>query len=143
MVPPSEKAIVFQVDPSTRTLDCQVGREHQADFFSRLVPRKDLLACISRSHFELRLEDGSIFPTLRKLSRNPMHVNNLPIGSEPTQLADKSLVGLKGIFDAEPCFLIFCLTLRSSSALDFEGPHPSLTPRARRAYMPLSVPVAA
>lgn len=152
MLPPGEKSIAFPVEPGTHSLKhkCLVGREHQSDFFDRLVPRKEFLACISRSHFELRLESGAALPTLRKLSRNPLHVNNLPVGVEDTMLADKTLLGFKGVFDAEPCFLILCVTYRGQSALEYEGPHPSLTPRlhhrrpstlnVRRACIPQSPP---
>mmetsp|Transcript_83635 Transcript_83635/g.132198 ORF Transcript_83635/g.132198 Transcript_83635/m.132198 type:complete len:393 (+) Transcript_83635:146-1324(+) len=131
-LPACEKSFALPVDPDSGVLFGVVGREPQADFFERVVPRRESLACISRSHFEVRLEPGADVPVLRKLSRNPMHINNIPAGSEEIALTDESVIGFKGTIDWAPCFLNLCVTFRSRGVVDLEGPHPSITAKMRR-----------
>ncbi|CAE7875055.1 Otud3 [Symbiodinium sp. KB8] len=75
-----------------------VGRQHQLELLSRLVPDRHLFSSIGRAHFELRPEPDKEQPTLRlrSLSPNPLKVDGLSVaagesGSEVT-LRDGSSV---------------------------------------------------
>ncbi|CAJ1402514.1 unnamed protein product [Effrenium voratum] len=58
--------------------DCQeacVGRQHQPEFFERLV-EKESLGMISRTHFKICMRPT---PSISKLSANPMLANGVPL----------------------------------------------------------------
>merc|ERR1740130_278181 len=93
-LPRAHKAIAFAVDPAKGRLSFLVGREYQPDFFERLVQAPDQRQTISRSHFELAWEPPSTAPTLRKLSGNPLILDDRPLGaSEATRTPDGTRLG--------------------------------------------------
>jgi len=126
-LPPSMRALAFTVQPSHGRLSVTVGRQHQTEFFERVVQNKERLACISRSHFELTWEPPARTPMLRKLSQNPLMVDNRPIGpAEAIPIPDGTRLSLGAAADAQQAkFLILRVTIRSQGAVKAEGAHPA------------------
>lgn len=92
----------------------RVGRQHQPEFFELLVPVRDRLACISRLHFEVFIDPGASAPTLRKLSGNPLLVEDRALApNEAVPLPDGSNIGFSGVSDADPSFLVLNVKLRT------------------------------
>mmetsp|Transcript_40167 Transcript_40167/g.72280 ORF Transcript_40167/g.72280 Transcript_40167/m.72280 type:complete len:362 (+) Transcript_40167:45-1130(+) len=74
-VPKEERALAFKVKPGDPAfLYCKIGRQHQPEFFERMVPVKENLTSISRTHFELNYEDdgSNPCPKIRQLSRHAL-----------------------------------------------------------------------
>lgn len=117
-----------------------IGRQQQAEFFEKLVPKKDLLTVISRTHFELAW-DPSAGPNvmLKKLSLNPLLLNSygLPTNqSVPAQHGARIGFSVpsstdvpEGSMRGNDPFLELRLLLRSASDVAREGVHPSASSR--------------
>lgn len=126
-LPSDRKCIAFAVDPSKGRLSFSVGRQHQPEFFDRLVCKKEHLSSISRSHFELSWEPPATAPTLRKLSANPLLLDDRTMGSsEAPTVPDGKRIGFCGTTADAPCFLVLRVTLRSRGAVASEGAHPAV-----------------
>jgi len=91
-----------------------VGRQHQPEFFEALVPMRERLACISRTHFELTWEpSGGGSPMLRKLSGNSLVLDNRAISPEEiVPVWDGVCLSFSGIGDNDPNFLLLRVVLR-------------------------------
>jgi len=126
-LPPDRRCIAFAVEASKGRLSCSVGRQHQPEFFERLVSKKEHLSSISRSHFELAWEPPASAPTLRKLSANPLLLDDHAMTqSEAPTVPDGARVGFKGTYEGAPRFLVLRVTLRSRGAVATEGAHPAI-----------------
>lgn len=126
-IPVDRRAIAFTVDPSKGRLSFTVGRQHQPDFFDTVVRKKERLSSISRSHFELAWEPPAACPILRKLSGNPLLIDDHPVGSsEAPKVPDGARIGFTGTTDDAPRFLVLRVTLRSRGAVATEGAHPAI-----------------
>lgn len=135
------KALAFQVDPARGRLVAQVGRQHQPDFFERLVPNKAKLAGISRSHFEMTWEPPASNATLRKLSGNTLLLDDRPVNAnEAIIVSDGMRLAFSGMSESDPRFLVLRVTLKSRGAVSAEGAHPSIAAR-RRMSAPSYTPV--
>lgn len=105
-------------------LRAAVGRVHQPDFFERLVPQKELLTTISRAHFEMMWEAPAGMLSLRKLSRNSLLVNYIPIsGTEVVPVPGGTLIGFNGLSDGDASFLVLKAKIRNRAAVEAEGSH--------------------
>lgn len=141
----AKRALAFSVDLSYGRWVVTVGRQHQPEFFELLVPSKELLTCISRSHFELLL-DAPGAPLLRKLSGNPLLMDDRPLGlNEAVPLRDRAAISFGGTPGAgsggDRRFLVLTVQLRSAQQVRAEGPHPAAL--AARAQAPARMPSSA
>lgn len=92
-IDPYQRTIVFHVD-QLKTFSQKVGRQHQQNFFERLV-RPEFVSALSRSIFELSLEAPATFPTLLKLSQNTVCVNQRRLENrESILIQNGSKIGL-------------------------------------------------
>ncbi|CAE8643575.1 unnamed protein product, partial [Polarella glacialis] len=60
----------------------RLGRQHQLELLTSLVPDPNLCGCIARSHLELHLEaESQDVPVLRlqQLSQNPLFIDGKPL----------------------------------------------------------------
>jgi len=96
------------------------------------VPNEKNLTSISRSHFELGWDDGTNKPSLRKLSGNPLLLDNQPLGDAPVILHNGGQIGFKNCHEVESYFLVLRVTLRSPASIQSEGPHPAIKSALRR-----------
>lgn len=125
-LPRAHKAIAFAVDPTKGRLSFIVGREYQPDFFDRVVVKQDQRQTISRSHFELCWEPPASSPTLRKLSSNPLMMDDRSLNtSEANRIPDGTRLGFAKSED-DRRFLIMRVTLRSRGAVTNDGQHPAV-----------------
>jgi len=53
-----------------------IGRMHQMDFFEKLLPDQDHLACISRKHLTARLHRGGHLVEIENVSQNTVSIND-------------------------------------------------------------------
>lgn len=126
-------ALAWAVDARGSRLVATVGRQHQPDFFDRVAKNKERASSISRGHFEISWEPGSSVPILRKLSGNPLLLDDRPIGSgDSHQAPDGTTLGFTGFSDQDPCFLVLRVTLRSRASVQAEGPHPAVRDPGRQ-----------
>lgn len=126
-MPAGMRALAWAVDTRGGRLAATIGRQHQPDFFDRFAKNKERASSISRGHFEVSWEPGASTPTIRKLSGNPLLLDDRPIASgQPYQASDGTTLGFTGFSDQDPCFLVLRVTLRSRAAVQAEGPHPAL-----------------
>lgn len=132
------------MDPAKGRLSFLVGREYQPDFFERIVQKQDDRQTISRSHFELVWEPPSTVLVLRKLSGNPLILDDRPMSnSEATRVAEGTQLCFAKMDDS-PRFLVLKVTLRSRGAVQAEGVHPAVALSMRRSTQGASAsPVAA
>jgi len=122
-LPLGQRAIAFPGDAGSVV----VGRAHQPQFFERLVSTTELLACISREHFELSWEPEVASLVLRKLSRNMLLINASPAGEgDAVMLRDGDTLGFTGLSDSEMNFLVVRVTLRTRGSVDADGAHPAV-----------------
>eukprot|EP00440_Ansanella_granifera_P034669 gb/GFBE01037610.1/.p1 GENE.gb/GFBE01037610.1/~~gb/GFBE01037610.1/.p1 ORF type:complete len:665 (+),score=133.12 gb/GFBE01037610.1/:1-1995(+) len=136
---PMERSMGFKVDFSSGRWAAAVGRQHQPEFFERLLP-KDALARISRTHFELFLESPAGGLMLRKVSTNPLFLNDKPLaGGAAAPLGDMARISFEnpaaptatttaptGVATDEPYSLMLCVRCRSGDQVSREGSHPSV-----------------
>jgi len=140
-LPRAERAIAFAVDPAKGRLSFVIGREYQPDFFEKLVQKPEQRGTISRSHFELAWEPPATAPTLRKLSGNPLLIDDRPVsGSEPIRVPDGTRVAFASTDDSQR-FLVLRVTLRSRGAVRAEGRHPALDNHRKRSAVPGGPPI--
>jgi hypothetical protein len=121
------KAIALQVKHGS--LYGNIGRQHQPEFFERLVLEKDYLTSISRSHFELSWEPSWAAPKLRQLSRNKLLVESRMVtvaDSSPISLPEGTRIAFCASADSDVRFLILRLHLRSRATVDSSGMHPAV-----------------
>lgn len=131
---PAHRSIVLRVSPG-RNGTATIGRQHQPEFFERLVPKKDRLTAISRAHFEFMWDPvTSSNIMLKKLSLNPLALNKRPIATNEMAPAQHGArIGFSvpiqdGPQGSDQHFLELRVILRSSSDAR-EGPHPSAASR--------------
>mmetsp|Transcript_46623 Transcript_46623/g.86906 ORF Transcript_46623/g.86906 Transcript_46623/m.86906 type:complete len:775 (-) Transcript_46623:121-2445(-) len=124
-IPSKHRAIAFQVDRSGGT--ATIGRAHQPEFFDKLVPQRDRLSAISRAHFLVLWERGSPAMMLKKLSANPLLLNDRmmqPNETAPIQAGDK--LAFNGV-GTDPPFLELRVIFRSRNTVNREGPHAAIS----------------
>jgi len=111
-LPTQQREFVLPVAVSSGPWSCKVGRQHQPSFFEGLVLDKERLASISRSHFELSLEPPASFLVLRKLSGNPLLLNDCPLVSgEVVVFPEHGRISFSGTSPTDPVFLTLQLSL--------------------------------
>ncbi|CAE8598247.1 unnamed protein product, partial [Polarella glacialis] len=89
----------------------------------------ELLACISRSHFELVLESPTGPLLLRKLSANPLLLDDHVLAQGAVVAVGE---GSQLVFggDVDPRFLVLMLRCRSKAQVSSEGQHPAVVAAA-------------
>mmetsp|Transcript_4254 Transcript_4254/g.7729 ORF Transcript_4254/g.7729 Transcript_4254/m.7729 type:complete len:425 (-) Transcript_4254:33-1307(-) len=131
-VPKEERALAFKVKPGDPAfLYCKIGRQHQPEFFERMVPVKENLTSISRTHFELNYEDdgSNPCPKIRQLSRNKLLVDSRLVTwteARPLPVPDGTRLTFCGSGDSDTRFLVLRVTLRSRATVSESGPHPAV-----------------
>lgn len=128
----AQRALGFSVDQSRGRWTTTVGRQHQPDFFEIMVPSRDRLSCISRSHLEISWEPGAPTPVLRKLSGNALLLDDQKVGYDGVSLADGARVAFNGVRESDVCFLVLRVCIRGRAAVEAEGSHPAVAMSARR-----------
>jgi len=128
--PPEQNAMAFQAEgiyPSFLT--AKIGRQHQPEFFERMVPVKENLTSISRTHFELNWESESPdnCPRIRQLSKNKLLVDGRMVTwtDRPTPVPDGACLSFVG-GDKETCFLVLQVKLRCHAVVSAFGEHPAI-----------------
>eukprot|EP00929_Paragymnodinium_shiwhaense_P013636 TRINITY_DN121482_c0_g1_i1.p1 TRINITY_DN121482_c0_g1~~TRINITY_DN121482_c0_g1_i1.p1 ORF type:complete len:439 (-),score=84.53 TRINITY_DN121482_c0_g1_i1:492-1808(-) len=112
-----------------------IGRQHQPEFFDRMVPRRDMLTCISRSHFELfaQQQQGGLVAMMRLLSKSTcvdLRINDVALRPEDVpawgmSLSPNSVIGFANPME-QHCFLSLRLRLRGEDEVASSGGHPAL-----------------
>jgi len=121
------RAIALRFGPSSGQLEVTVGRQHQPEFFERLVKKRELLASISRSHFQLYCEPGSTEVKLRKLSKNALLVNYVPIDSVTSMpVPEGTHLAFHDSTNDDMCFLVLRVDIRSRDLVSAKGAHPAM-----------------
>jgi serine/threonine protein kinase len=135
-IPTQNRTVTLKALPG-RNGSALIGRQQQADFFEKLVPKKELLTVISRSHFELAWDTSkSSKVMLKKLSLNPLSLEGHVLSSnESISVQQGSRIGFSQPVSAqEVCkgkdpFLVLRLLLKSIGDIEQEGAHPSASSR--------------
>lgn len=124
---PAQQQLVFTVDPVAARAGrwiAAVGRQHQPDLFEHLIPSKDRLSSVSRTHFQISLAAADGAPAIQKLSGNPLLVDDKPLAQhEPLQLQDGSRIGFTGTSEKDPAFLELKVQLRLQPPKAADGLH--------------------
>jgi len=127
-LPPERCAIAFSIDQCGNGFRKLVGRAHQPCFFETLVPREELLLCISRSHFELNWSPSQSEAKLTRESKAPLSIGGSMVAiGKMVPVVDGTLVNFHvlGELDVETSFLVLRVMLRSRRAVQLEGEHPA------------------
>lgn len=131
-IPHAQRALGFPVDFTGGRWTATVGRQHQPDFFEILVPSRDRLSCISRSHFEISWEPAAPTPVLRKLSGNALLLDDKKLGYDGVTFSEGGRVSFNGVRESDTGFLIMTLSIRGRGAVRAEGSHPAVAMSSRR-----------
>lgn len=149
-LPPEQCAIALEVKPpappsrAPAGLYAKIGRQHQPDFFERLVPNKDALSSISRSHFELTWEPAWRAPKLRQLSRNKLLVDSqLCAGADtpPMDVPDGTRLAFIGGAESDAPFLTLRVNLRSRGVVQSSGEHPAVRATQQQQLLGNNIPI--
>lgn len=144
-IPAEEKSLAFQVKHAeTCFLHAKIGRQHQPEFFEKLVRNKDALTSISRSHFELSWEAPWESVKLRQLSRNKLLVDSRLVTwteAAPILVPDGTRLAFCGSTDSDVRFLVVRLTTRTRSDVDATGPHPSVKSTLQQESLGNTLPI--
>jgi len=138
-LPPEQRAIALQVKHGS--LYHKIGRQHQPEFFERLVTNKDALTSISRSHFELSLEAPAAVPKLRQLSKNQLLVDSRLVTwtlEAPIAVPDGTRLTFCDASNSDSRFLALRLTLRSRAVVDSAGQHPAVKATMQQQMLPVA-----
>jgi len=121
------RGVAFRADLLEVPSSCRkVGRQHQPEFFERLVPKKKDIVCISRSHFELILEPPDNVPKVRKLTQNVLLVDDEQMAdNDAVTVQEGTRLGFVGPPDSLRPFLVLRVALNCRAIVNALGPHPA------------------
>lgn len=144
-IPVAERTLAFQAKHAeTSFIHAKIGRQHQPEFFEKLVRNKDALTSISRSHFELSWEPPWGAPKLRQLSRNKLLLDSRLVTwteAAPIPVPDGTRLAFCGSTDSDMRFLVVRLTTRTRSEVDASGPHPAVRLTLQQESLGSSLPI--
>jgi len=127
---PEHKSIGIAVG-SSRHISQVLGRQHQGDFFERLVPKRELLTCVSRSHVELSWEAPSTTVSLKVISPNGLIVDDSMVTDGCSATVDFGMrLGFR-MRGAKESFLELHALLRSRAMVASGGSHPAVRSATR------------
>jgi len=123
---PAQKSLVFVIKPGQKRLSEPLGRSYQADFLDRFVLREQQ-GFISRSHCELLWDSPDATPKLRKLTMNPILIDERMVrDGEAIPLQSGTRVGfMQNRESGAACFLSMKVLLRDYASVKASGPHPA------------------